>query len=188
MNNSLFSIGKGSEKLLNLLFLLFLLISVVAILFDAYILLLMPSVALLSLFIIKDLKLAYFLMIMSIPLSIEYYFGSLSLDAPDELFNIALLFILPGFILYNYKRIDFSFVRHPIVVLLFVLFIISVISTIFSVNQVLSIKYLLAKAWYIVGYFGFTAFFLKDWKDVKKTIHLGWIYLHLNTDICHGQT
>lgn len=168
MNNSLFSIGKGSEKLLNLLFLLFLLISVVAILFDAYILLLMPSVALLSLFIIKDLKLAYFLMIMSIPLSIEYYFGSLSLDAPDELFNIALLFILPGFILYNYKELDFSFVRHPIVVLLFVLFIISVISTIFSVNQVLSIKYLLAKAWYIVGYFGFTAFFLKDWKDVKK--------------------
>ncbi len=168
MSNFPLSIGRGSEKAINILFAFFLFCIVGAILNEQYLLLILPSFALLSFFIIRDLKLAYYLMIMSVPVSVEYYFGSLSLDAPDELFNVALIFILPGFLIYNHKKIDFSFVRHPIVILLAVLFSISVISTIFSVNHVLSVKYLMAKAWYIVGYFGFTAYFLNNWKDVKK--------------------
>lgn len=172
MSNFPLSIGRGTEKVLNILFVLYLFCIAVAIYNEQYLLLVLPTAALLSVFLVRDLKLAYYLMIMSVPLSIEYYFGSLSLDAPDELFNIALLFILPGFLIYNHRSIDFSFIRHPIVILLAVLFSISIISTIFSVNTVLSIKYLMAKAWYVVGYFGFTAYFLSNWKDVKKMAFL----------------
>ena len=152
MNNLPLSIGKGNDKVLNLLYLLFLFFSVLAIINEQYVLLIIPTVALSSVYFIRDMRLAYYLMIMSVPVSIEYSFGNLSLDTPDELFNIAFLFILPGFLMFNYKKLDFGFIRHPIVLMLSLLFVISIISTIFSVNHVLSFKYLLAKAWYIVGY------------------------------------
>lgn len=127
-----------------------------------------PVIGLLSFYFLKDLKLVYLLMILTIPISTEYYFGSLSLDAPDELFNIFFIGLLPGFLIFNHNKIDFSFVRHPIVIFLAVSYTLSIIATIFSVNIFLSTKYLLAKAWYIVAYFGMTAFFIKDWKDAKK--------------------
>lgn len=146
----------------------FLLCVIAAISLDRYLLLLLPAALLVSLYFFRDLRLTYMLMIMSIPLSIEYSFGSLSLDAPDELFNIFFFCLLPGFLVFNYKRLDFSFIRHPIVVLLTASFVLSVLATCFSVHPVLSVKYLLAKAWYIVAYFGLTALFVRTWHDAKQ--------------------
>ena len=85
MTNFSLSKVKGSEKIFNILFVLYLFCIAVAVYYEQYLLLILPTAVLLSIFFIRDLKLAYYLMIMSIPISIEYYFGSLSLDAPVRL-------------------------------------------------------------------------------------------------------
>jgi O-antigen ligase len=135
---------------------------------DAYWLMALPVVFIGMFYFLKDLKLVFFAMIMTIPISTEFNFGSLSLDAPDELFNLFFIALLPGLLIFNHNRIDFSFVRHPIVIFLTAMFILSILTTIFSVNITLSIKYLLAKAWYIVAYFGMSAYFIRSWQDAKK--------------------
>lgn len=168
MSNSFLGERFAGDRIFNFIFCCFLVCVVAAIVMEEYFLMVLPIGLLLSFFIIKDLKAAYFIMILSIPLSMELYIGSLSVDAPDELFNILLFFLLPGFLFFNYKKLDLSIVRHPISLILLLMFAISIISTIFSVNPVLSIKYLLAKAWYIIGYFGFTVYFIKNWKDAKN--------------------
>ncbi|HMY84818.1 MAG: O-antigen ligase family protein [Saprospiraceae bacterium] len=140
---------------------------ILAIYFDQYWLIALPAVFLLGFVLLRDLRFLYIIMMMSVPISIEYSIGSFTLDAPDELLNIFFLALMPGFLLFNYKNINFSFVRHPIVLFLAASFLLSIITTIFSVNVFLSVKYLLAKAWYIVAYFGMTALFIKSWKDVK---------------------
>lgn len=141
---------------------------ILAIGLEQYWLIALPLIILVGFLLLKDLRLIYIIMIMSVPISIEYSIGSFTLDAPDELFNIFFLALMPGFLIFNYKKIDFSFIRHPIVLFLAASFLLSIIATIFSVNIFLSVKYLLAKAWYIVAYFGLTVFFLKSWKDVKN--------------------
>ena len=168
MSNFSMNVFQTGDRLINLLFALFLGNVVAALITEEYILIALPIALLAAFFVVRDLKLAYLIMIMSIPLSVEISLGSTSIDAPDELFNIALFFLVPGFLLFNYKTIDFSIVRHPICITLIAMFCISLISTMYSVNQFLSFKYLLAKAWYIVGYFGFTMYFIKNWRDAKQ--------------------
>src|SRR5690606_5743858 len=122
----------AGDRIFNFIFCCFLVCVVAAIVMEEYFLMVLPIGLLLSFFIIKDLKAAYFIMILSIPLSMELYIGSLSVDAPDELFNILLFFLLPGFLFFNYKKLDLSIVRHPISLILLLMFAISIISTIFS--------------------------------------------------------
>lgn len=166
MNNLTLEVPR--KHLFNLLFICFLVFAGTAVYTETIALLVIPFIIVAGIWLLRDLKAVYYMMIMSIPLSVALYTGSFSFDMPDELFNILFLFILPGFLLSNRKSIDLSFLRHPIVIILMTMYAVSVITTMTSVNVFFSVKYLLAKAWYLVAYFGFTAYFMKTWQDVRK--------------------
>lgn len=148
-------------------FAFFLCIISLAILTNQLWLVFIPSFIVLAIIFLQHPKWIYFLLIFSIPLSIELPIGSLSLDVPDELLNIFFFLLTPGLLIINYKRWDLGFIRHPIVISLLAMFAISILATVFSINQLLSLKYVLAKAWYLVAYFACTAFFIGSMKDLK---------------------
>lgn len=67
---------------------------ILAIYFDQYWLIALPAVFLLGFVLLRDLRLLYIIMMMSVPISIEYSIGSFTLDAPDELFNIFFMALM----------------------------------------------------------------------------------------------
>ena len=170
MNDMLQAVGRrsrGSGWIASLILALFLCFVIAAILLDQLFLAFVPCGVIMVLLLIQNPKWIYFLLIFSIPLSVELPIGIMSLDVPDELLNIFFFLLAPGMLLINHKKWDLGFIRHPIVMILLGMFAISVLSTFFSTNHTLSLKYLLAKAWYLVAYFACTALFIRNFKDLR---------------------
>jgi O-antigen ligase len=101
----------------------------------------------------------FFLLIFSLPWSVEYNFNpTLGTDLPDE----PLMLLTAGlFIAYwFYKPSDLSSVwKHPLVVLLLLHFGWIIVTVIFSTDWLISLKFLLAKSWYLAA-FAFTPILL----------------------------
>lgn len=95
----------------------------------------------------------FFLLIFLIPWSIEYNFTpTLGTDLPDE----PLMLLTAGLFLLNwvYKPgyLDKSTWRHPVIALLLFHFTWIIFSVIFSSDWLISLKYLLAKSWYLLAF------------------------------------
>lgn len=95
-------------------------------------------------------KIVFFLLLATLPFSFEYNFSpELGTDIPDEFLMLltSLLFFAYG--LYFPKAINKNVLQHPVIILLLVVISWSFLSVAFSSNRGISIKYLLAKGWYI---------------------------------------
>lgn len=94
-----------------------------------------------------------YLLLATLPLSTEYHFtDTLGTDFPDELLMIALtgMFILQ--MAANPALLNKKQVNHSLFVLLLIHFLWMIVCTVYSENILLSVKYLLAKSWYIVSF------------------------------------
>jgi len=110
----------------------------------------------------------YFLLIASIPFSTEWQITpSLGTDFPDEplMWGITLLIVL---IIVQKKKIPLNIVQHPITLLLYASFCWTIISVLFSTHPILSVKYLLAKIWYIFPFCVGILLFVKSETDYIK--------------------
>ncbi len=139
-----------------------------AIAFDAYFLAGFPALLLLTYMAIVDFRKIFFLLIICIPLSTEFYFpNGLATDLPTEPLMIGLMFIYGVYVLRHGKEMESSFIRHPIALLLtlhlFWIFATTITSSLFWV----SLKFSLAKVWYVVAFFFLAGSILKTEKDFK---------------------
>lgn len=139
-----------------------------AIAFDAYFVAAIPALLLLTYMTIVDFRKVFFLLIICIPLSTEFYFpNGLATDLPTEPLMIGLMGVYIIYVLRNGKEIDSSFVRHPLALLLvfhlFWIFATTITSSLFLV----SLKFSLAKLWYVVTFFFLAGSILKTEKDFK---------------------
>ncbi|MFN5642241.1 MAG: O-antigen ligase family protein [Sphingobacteriales bacterium] len=106
--------------------------------------------------------LLFLLLVCSIPLSMEFQLTSyLGTDLPDEqlMWFLSPLVILLA--IHQRKKI-FPIFNSPITVLLILSLFWVVITILFSVVPLLSIKYLLAKLWYIIPFTIGVLFFMND--------------------------
>ena len=101
---------------------------------------------------ILNFRALIYLLLLILPISVEMELGTLGLDVPSEPIVILLAVCVLFYLLKNYTLLYSKTFKHPIIWAITALFIWSCISTIYSQNIVLSIKYLLAKAWYILGF------------------------------------
>jgi O-antigen ligase len=110
-----------------------------------------PLLALAALFFVQYPPLLFYALLFSIPWSGEFNFSeSLGTDLPDEPLMVLMTFAVIILLLYRKKA---SSLRLP--VLLFILlagFAWSVITVIMSTEILISVKYLLAKGWYILAF------------------------------------
>ncbi len=92
----------------------------------------------------------FLLLLFSLPLSVEYNFSpSLGSDIPDEFLMLFTSFLFFGYWLYSPKSISMKLIQHPLVILLSILISWLMVTVIFSTYPQISVKYLLAKSWYI---------------------------------------
>lgn len=153
--------------------------------FNQKALLVVPAIFPLVYLVIADFKKIYFALLFLIPLSLEFQVTeSLGTDLPTEPLMVGLMLTLIFYYIKNSNKIDFSFFKNPIMLLLGVhLFWIFITSTT-SLTPVFSFKFLLAKIWYVFSFTLATATFIKRKEDLRK---LFWtIFIPLTFTIVWG--
>lgn len=113
-----------------------------------------PFVALMAFWLVADFRAVWFLLLALIPFSTEVNLpGGLSTDLPDE----PLMIILAGvYILYALARgptADARFFRHPVSLLIGLSVVWMLITAVGSYNLMVSIKWILAKLWYLLAFY-----------------------------------
>ncbi len=136
---------------------------------ELYYLALIPFGLLIAYVAVINFKVLYFLLLATIPVSIEYYFsGSLATDLPDEPLMIGLMLVTVIFILSNYKALPKGFFVNFFVAALMVHLFWIFMCAVNSVNFFVSLKVFLAKVWYVTTFCFLTAIVLRTKEDLKK--------------------
>ena len=114
---------------------------------------LIPVGIIFSLFVVNSPKQLFYLFFALLPFSIEIHVGSFGTDLPSEPLMILLMGICLIMILRDNKSISNSNFLHPISIILFCHLAWIAFTGIFSSDQIVSFKYLLAKLWYVIPFF-----------------------------------
>jgi O-antigen ligase len=147
---------------------------------ETYYLALIPFGLLIAYTAVINFKLLYFLLMASIPVSIEYYFSaSLATDLPDEPLMIGLMLVTFVFILSNYKSLPTGFFANFFIAALVLHLFWIFLSAVNSVDFVVSIKVFLAKTWYITTFCFLTAIVIRTQDDIRKLFWCVYIPLTL---------
>ena len=144
---------------------------------DSFLLLGLPGVVLLMFLVLVDFRWVYFLAIASLPLSMEFAVsGGLATDLPSEPLMVGLMFVFLVYAL-GVKGPDPKFLKHPITIILLLHLAWIGVVTVTSSNLLVSVKYLLAKTWYIVVFYFMTGLLIRSEKDFKKLFW--WFFIPL---------
>jgi O-antigen ligase len=157
----------AKEKIFWLISLLFIGILVTSILTEEYKLLTIPFVLLLAIPVIgysfRSAYLIFWLLLFTIPLSTEMNFTpSLGTDFPDELLMLILTGIFLLAIIVQPKLIDEKIFNHVLILALQAHLIWILVSTGLSQKPGLSVKFLLAKTWYVIPFVLLPQLFLRN--------------------------
>ncbi|SET07274.1 O-antigen ligase family protein [Hymenobacter actinosclerus] len=115
---------------------------------------LLPALAALGLAVVLiDWRLVYGLFFLTLPFSREISLGgSFSLDVPSEPLMLVLSGCIGASLLMRRHRLPPRELTHPLLVILALTLLWAVVSAFFSVDSTKSIKYLLAKSWYLTPF------------------------------------
>ncbi|MCB0569305.1 MAG: O-antigen ligase family protein [Phaeodactylibacter sp.] len=130
-----------------------------------YFLLGIPAFLLLAYLTVVDFHKAFLLLVACIPLSTELNLPSgLATDLPTEPLMVGLMLVGGAYALRHFRDLDGRYLRHPITLLLLTHLAWIVVTAITSQDQVVSVKFLLAKIWYVVPFY-FLASRMLDGQD-----------------------
>lgn len=137
-------------------------------LMDEFILFALPASLLVIYISVVDFKKLFYLLFFMIPFTTEVELpGGVQLDLPGEPLTIGLMLIYGIYLLFNAKSISKDFFTHPITQVLFVHFMWIAVTTLISNDILISVKFLLAKTWYVVTFYLLAAHVLKGEKEIR---------------------
>jgi len=160
--------------------------------FENYLLLLIPVAVLFIYLSLNDLKFIYLLLLFTIPLSIEVSLpNGFSTDFPTELLIGGLMILFFPYVLSKGKSFEPEFFRNSILFLVLIHYTWVLISTVFSSDPFVSIKFSMAKTWYIITFIFVTALIIKGVEDFKRPfwcLLLPLLFTIIYTLVRHSQT
>jgi len=128
-----------------------------------------PAVLLVGYICLVDFKKIYFLLWALIPLSTEVYLpGGFATDLPDEPFMILMAGVFILYLIRNGKALDKRFFVHPISLLLYFHLAWLLVTAVTSSLPLVSVKFLLAKTWYILTFYFLAGVLLRSEQDKKQ--------------------
>jgi len=127
---------------------------------------------------LRDYRLLFYWMWAAIPFSIEVDLpGGLSTDFPDEPLMWLLCLLLPAFLYLRHRSLRFDFFFHPLIALLVLHFFWILLTTALSELPLLSVKYSLAKTWYLVCCVALPIWLFRDMADIRRWA--AWLFVPL---------
>ena len=139
-------------------------------LLDAPALALVPGVAVVTAAALRYPKYALLTCVALVPLSTELYFGGVGLDFPVEPALIATTGLGIVYLLRHAADIPGAALRHPITLLLLAHLAWVLLTTLTSVNPVFSVKFLVAKAWFVIPWYVLAGLWLTRAADVRRFV------------------
>ncbi len=134
-----------------------------------------PAAVLLGYVALVDFRKIFYLLFFCIPLTVEVWLpNGVVTDMPTEQLSVALMGIYFLYVLRNGKNMRSDFVKHPITLVLLLHLGWIFFTAITSENFIISIKFALAKLWYITPFFFLAGSLLKKEKDLRT---LTWVVL-----------
>lgn len=139
-----------------------------------YAFLLVPFVALIGAITFVNWKLSYWILLFSIPASIQLYLmgTSLSTSLPDEPMMWMFLLLFAMQFAHNPRILPEWWWRNPIVLLVVLHLVWLLIPVLFSKETLFSVKFFIAKCWFLVTFFILPIWVFKEKKDFKRAFWL----------------
>lgn len=136
---------------------------------EQYLLAVVPAAALITYVAFTDFKSLYFFLIAVLPFTFEINIGeSFALDVPGEPLVIGLMLVTILFIFLKSGEFNGKFLIHPIIVFLIIHWFWILFASLFAVDHLVSLKFFLAKSWYLITFCFLTSMVLKDERSFKK--------------------
>lgn len=136
---------------------------------ENYLLMLLPCGLLFLYLSINDFRAIYYLLLFLLPLSVEVALpGGFATDFPTEPLIAGLMLLFFAAVLAKPSIVDKELLRHPVIFLLAVHYGWILIATLYSSEPYFSLKYSIAKTWYIITFVFVTALIIKDVGSFKK--------------------
>ncbi len=135
---------------------------------DIPVIIALPFLAVSALVLLYDYRAAYYLLMISLPWSVAYTGpGGINTDMPSEPLMLVLTacFLLSAAI---NKPLSWEFISHPICRIIALMIMWAIISSLFSVDATKSVKYILAKIWYLVTFILVTGAIIKSVEDLRR--------------------
>lgn len=149
-----------------------------------------PFAVIIAAVAIINFRWLYYLLLISIPLSIEYSFSpSLATDLPDEPLMVGLMFITLLYLLLYPKSLPRGYLFHPLLILVGLHLFWTFVTMFTSVSVFVSLKVFLSKLWYVVTFAILTPLVLRTADDLKKAfwcIYIPLTLLIIQVIIRHG--
>lgn len=134
-----------------------------------YIYFALPFLVLVILLTTFNIRHTYLLLLGCLPLSMEYYApNGMSTDLPTEPLTVGLMLVWLLYVAYRPTRIDFKALLNPISILLLVHLSWIFLTAYTSQEPGISIKFFIAKIWYVITFFMFPLLLIRDEKDVRR--------------------
>jgi len=119
---------------------------------------------------LRNIKLLFVMCVALIPLSTEVQFGSLGSDFPAEPLMWLLMALGAVYLIRNAASIPAVLLRHPITIALLLHLSWMLLTVFASSYPEASIKFFLAKLWYVIPFYVIVAIFLRRIEDLQKII------------------
>ncbi len=114
----------------------------------------------------------FYLLICSLPFSREFHFSeTLGTDFPDELLMWLVSLITVAVALYKNPLILRKKMLHPLLILIAIIFLWSTLTVIFSSQPFLSLKFILAKSWYLLAFLATPLLIFKTSNWLRTAAH-----------------
>ncbi|MBK8041608.1 MAG: O-antigen ligase family protein [Haliscomenobacter sp.] len=140
-----------------------------------YFLVFAPLVLLLAIWTLVDPKNVFFLLMACVPISTEVVLpNGFGTDLPTEPLTVWLMLVALALFLWRLPRLQGFPLTHPISLLLVAHVGWIFISTLQSESLLISVKFLLAKIWYVAVFYFFAIQLIRDEKDVLRMVW--WIF------------
>jgi O-antigen ligase len=135
--------------------------------------LIMPGIYLYLFVVMQNWKTGYWILVFTLPFSVQLDLtNTLSTSVPDE--PLIWLYFLLFFLLIaaNPSMLPGWFFKNPLTVIITFQFVWLIVSVIFSQASLLSLKFLFAKCWYLIGFFVFPIWIFQTRRDFKTCFRI----------------
>jgi O-antigen ligase len=131
----------------------------------------LPAAALIIWLAIVDFRKLFYLLMGCIPFSTEVELpGGFGTDLPTEPLMLGLLGVGFLFLIKNLRTISGRFLKHPISIFILFHFAWIILTTVLSENVGVSMKFMLAKVWYIGVFYFLAGHLLSSEREVRRMI------------------
>ena len=177
--------GKQNTLLIVLLCSMFFSGLMYSLLYEYYFYLLIPVILFVVVLLFINIKIAPFLIAFITPLSVTYTIKELAISLPSEplLIFIMLLFVWEVFFTNRYDK---KVLKHPVSIAIYISLAWTFVTSIFSVDYLVSFKYLLSQFWFIIPCYFVVIPLFKKFKNLKNFFLCYVIPLSVIAIVCIG--